>query len=156
MFRGKRVQRIGRDHNAGSGISAASFGDSVGSHFLLASLDQALTVAKACEELLDSMNDLAEPIRPDARAALRLRVQLADLEHALDDVTCRPEDQPIREKAKNAVSFYELMLKYSVEAWYSHLSRDDIRIRRSEEPSVLEELARLRGELARSLDEVPA
>ncbi|NUU08406.1 hypothetical protein [Leifsonia sp. C5G2] len=155
MFRGNKVPRIDRDKKAG-GISAATFGDSVGSHFLLGSLDQALTVATECEALLDSINHTPEATRPDARAALRLRVKLADLEHALDDVTCRPEDEPIREEAKNAVSFYELMLKYSVEAWYSHLSRDDIRIRRSEAPSVLENLGRLREELAQSLDEVPA
>ena len=53
------------------------------------------------------------------------------------------------------MAFYELMLKYSIEAWYSQLSRDEIRIRRSQEASVLQSLTSLREQLSQSL-EVPA
>ena len=155
MFRGNKRFRSDRVEmpNATAG---STFGDSVGSHFLLGSLDEAIVVATACESFLDSMNKPAATTRPDARAALRLRVRLANLEHALDEITCRPQDELIRQEAKKTISFYELMLKYSIEAWHSHLSREDIRIRGSQGSAVLETLSQLRSQLAASLNQVPA
>ena len=74
MFRGNKL-RDRRDARAAGGTAGVSFGDAVGSHFLLGSLDEAIVVATQCEELLDSINRPALGTRPDARAALRMRVK---------------------------------------------------------------------------------
>ncbi|MFP3465438.1 hypothetical protein [Leifsonia sp. SIMBA_070] len=109
--------------------TSRALGEVVGQLSLLALLEEAVAAAEQAELLLDRCDGLEATTPADARAALRLRIAFAGLQHWVDDLELGGQEAEVQDETGRLLAFYLHLLTHAFDRRIAAAGRDRLAIR---------------------------